>query len=47
MAHTEVGEEVMNRFAASLADIADVEIKPTLEGRNMNMVLAPKKEERK
>ena len=47
LSHVEVGEEVMNRFAESLSDIADVEIKPTLEGRNMNMVLAPKKEERK
>ena len=44
MAHTEVGQEVMERFAESLKDVADVESKPVLEGRTMIMMLAPKKE---
>ena len=44
MAHTEVGEEIMLRFAEALSDVADMESKPNLEGRTMIMMLAPKKE---
>ena len=44
MAHTEVGLEVMNRFAEQLNEYADVESKPILDGKTMIMVLAPKKE---
>jgi translation initiation factor IF-3 len=44
MAHTEVGEEIMLRFAEALSDVADMESKPSLEGRTMIMMLAPKKE---
>lgn len=43
MAHTELGAEVLNKFAESLSDVADVEQKPVLEGRNMAIILAPKK----
>ncbi len=43
MAHTELGLDVMNRFADSLKDIADVAEKPNLEGRTMTMLLTPKK----
>ena len=38
MAHTEVGQEVMERFAESLKEVADVESKPVLEGRTMIMM---------
>lgn len=44
MAHPELGEEVMNKFAEKVSSIADVEQKAKLEGRNMTMLLAPKKE---
>ncbi len=43
MAHTELGEEVMNRFAERLSDISDVTDKPNLDGRTMTMLLTPKK----
>lgn len=44
MAHTEIGEEVMNRFAEKVKDIAIVEQKAKLEGKNMTMMLTPIKE---
>ena len=40
MAHPELGRDVLLRFADALKDIADVEQKPTLEGRFMTMILA-------
>ena len=39
--HPELGEEVMNRFAEQVKDIATVEQKAKLEGRSMTMLLAP------
>lgn len=42
MSHLEVGEEVMNKFIASLEDVAIVEKAPEMEGRWMNAVLASK-----
>ena len=42
MAHTELGLDVLNRFAEELSDVAIIEEKPKLEGRNMYMLLAPK-----
>lgn len=42
MSHLEVGEEVMNKFIASLEDVATVEKAPEMEGRWMNAVLASK-----
>ena len=41
MAHPELGEEVMNRFADTVKDLAVVEQKAKLDGRNMTMILAP------
>ena len=43
MTHTELGEDVMNRFAERLSDIANVSDKPKLDGRTMTMMLTPKK----
>lgn len=43
MAHTELGLDVLQRFADELSDVAIIEEKPKLEGRNMFMLLAPKK----
>lgn len=44
MAHTELGEEVLMRFASRLEEYADIQEKPKLEGRQMTMLLVPKKE---
>ena len=41
MAHTEIGEEVMKRFAEALSEVSTIESKPNLEGRTMTMFLAP------
>ena len=43
MAHPELGEEVLLRFADALKDYCDIEAKPKLEGRQMSILLAPKK----
>ena len=43
MAHQEFGYDLLNRVKEELADIAQVESFPKLEGRQMIMVLAPKK----
>ncbi|MBR1936529.1 MAG: translation initiation factor IF-3 [Bacilli bacterium] len=44
MAHTELGSEVLNRFADRVKDYADVEQSPKLDGKTMTMLLAPKKD---
>ena len=44
MAHTNLGRDVLIRFAEALTDVADIEKKPVLDGRNMTMILMPKKE---
>jgi len=44
MAHTELGRDVLIKFADALSNVADIEQKPTLEGRNMVMILMPKKD---
>lgn len=41
-AYKDRGLQVMNMFAEALSDIANVEKKPTFEGRNVSMVLVPK-----
>ena len=43
MAHTELGSEVMLKFASRLESIATVTDSPKLDGRTMTMMLAPKK----
>ncbi len=47
LGHPELGEEVLLKFANELDSAAVIEAQPKLEGRNMFMILAPKKEERK
>lgn len=44
MAHTDLGSDVLLRFADALGDVSVVEQQPTLDGRVMIMILAPKKE---
>lgn len=43
IAHPELAKDVLVRFEEALSDIAEVEIKPKLEGRSMFMQLTPKK----
>lgn len=43
MTHPELGKDVLLRFADELSEFAIIEQQPKLEGRNMNMLLAPKK----
>ena len=42
MNYTRLGEDVLNRFAESVAEAGIVEKKPRLEGRSMTMFLNPK-----
>ena len=42
MAHTNLGNEIMERFAQACAEFANVEKPAKLEGRQMLMFLAPK-----
>lgn len=44
MAHTELGRNVLERFASAQDNVAIIEQYPKLDGRIMTMILAPKKE---
>ena len=43
MAHVQASKHILDDFAEALADIAEVEKAPKLEGRSMGMVLAEKR----
>ena len=43
VAHAELGREVLARVAEVLDDVGKVESAPSLEGRNMTMVVAPRR----
>lgn len=43
LSHPELGEEVLNRFAEALSDVADVETGARMEFKTMYMLLVPKK----
>jgi translation initiation factor IF-3 len=43
MAHTEIGRDVMLKFANELSEISQITDEPNLDGRTMTMMLAPKK----
>ena len=43
MAHQEIGMELLKRVEADLEDTASVEQFPTLEGRQLVMLMAPNK----
>jgi translation initiation factor IF-3 len=48
MAHPELGRNILERVAEDVSDMAIIETRPNLEGRNMTMMLAPmKKQEEK
>ncbi|WP_143063829.1 translation initiation factor IF-3 [Piscibacillus halophilus] len=42
--HKELGQQVLERFADQCSELANLETKPKMEGRNMFMMLAPKAE---
>lgn len=42
MAHTNLGEVLLKKFAEQCAEIANLDKDPKLEGRNMSMFLSPK-----
>ena len=42
MAHTHIGEELLNKFAAECAELGTVDKNPKLEGRYMSMFLTSK-----
>lgn len=44
MAHTDLGKNVLIRFADAVNAISEIEQQPKLEGRFMTMILMPKKE---
>ena len=43
MAHTELGKEVLINFANALEEFGQIEVEPKLEGRQMSLLIAPKK----
>lgn len=43
MAHQEIGMELLKRVEADLSELGNVEQFPKMEGRQMTMVIAPKK----
>ena len=40
--HMEIGQGILERIAADLEDVAIIEFKPKMEGRNLFMIVAPK-----
>lgn len=42
MAHTNIGEELLKKFAEECAEIGTVDKEPKLEGRSMSMFMSPK-----
>lgn len=42
--HKDLGREVLERFASEMAEIATIEQRPKMEGRSMQLVLAPKED---
>lgn len=43
-AHPEIGLQVMNDFVERIKEVGTVDRRPTIEGRNMMMILVPKTE---
>ena len=43
MAHTELGRRLLDRLVIDLAEIGTVEQHPSMEGRQMVMIISPKK----
>jgi len=43
LVHPHLGEKLLRRMAEDLAEIAEIESEPSLDGRNMVMMLAPRR----
>lgn len=43
LVHPHLGERLLRRMAEDLSDIAEIESEPSLDGRNMVMMLAPRR----
>ena len=43
MAHQEIGMQLMQRIETDIEELAQVEMRPKMEGRQMTMVVAPRK----
>lgn len=43
MSHPEIGREILERLVGELADVGNAESDPTLEGRFMTLMLAPRR----
>jgi translation initiation factor IF-3 len=43
MAHQEIGMKLMERIEADIEALAQVEMRPKMEGRQMTMIVAPRK----
>lgn len=46
VAHSELGKDVLLRFANAVAEIATIDAPPKMEGRYMNMILMPTTKEK-
>ena len=44
MIHPEIGQQLLERLAEDVSEIAKIEASPKIDGRNMTMVLGPLKE---
>ena len=42
MAHTDIGKDLLVRFAEQCAEVATLDKEPKLEGRSMSIFLSPK-----
>ena len=43
MAHQEIGMKLMERIEVDMEEMATVEMRPKMEGRQMTMIIAPRK----
>ena len=43
MAHRDIGHQRCHELADAVAELAEIETRPSMEGRQMSMILAPKK----
>lgn len=43
VSHKEIGEKILNSVASKLSEIADIEQPPTFSGREMTLIVSPKK----
>jgi translation initiation factor IF-3 len=43
MAHTEIGRKLLDRLVIDLAEVGQIEQHASMEGRQITMVISPKK----